>query len=46
MLSLFTFQLAWTMNLELEYETAQSVLFPAVAFSVAEDGTQMYDSVF
>lgn len=43
---LLTFQLAWIVNFELGSETAQSVLFDAVAFSVAEDGAQKYDSVF
>ena len=42
---LFTFQLSWTVNLELGSEIAPSILFPAVAFSVAEDSAQMYDLV-
>lgn len=43
---LFAFQLAWTLALELRSETAQSILFSAVAFLVAGDGAQIYDSVF
>lgn len=43
---LFAFQLAWTLALELGSKTAQSVLFSAVAFSVAGDGAQIYDSGF